>query len=378
MIVKHLFKPMILIVGPLPPPYGGVATAVLNLLNSDLQKTFKLIHLSTYTKRPNSKKGKLDILNILAFLKQLVKLILIIILTWPKVVQIETSLGVSFLKNSFFIISSKIAKRKIILSVYGDIHGKSFENLYCQLPRISQKYIKFILNLCDKVKVESQKRKNFFMEKLKLSESNIWVIPNAVYLDKISKNYNNSKPELLFVGWIDKNKGIFDLLKSIEILKRQGYNFRTKILGSEGRRGELKRVMNYIKDKNINDVVEIFRERPHHEIKQFYSSADIYLLPSYFEGLPYTILEAMAYGLPIISTKVGAIPEVIEEGINGFLIKPGNVGALTEKIEILIKDRILREKIGKNNREKIEKEYSMDKQVEKYKKIYNTLLPRLS
>jgi len=100
----------------------------------------------------------------------------------------------------------------------------------------------------------------------------------------------------------------------------------------------------------------------------------VFLLPSYFEGLPYTILEAMAHGLPVIATNVGAIPEVIEEGINGFLINPGDIDDLTKKIKTLITNKALIEEIGKNNRRKIADKYSMDKQVENYKNLYTSLL----
>ena len=146
------------------------------------------------------------------------------------------------------------------------------------------------------------------------------------------------------------------------------------IIGPEGRAGEYDKIIANITEKDIQSRIEVYKEKSHSELTPFYESADVFLLPSYFEGLPYTILEAMAHGLPVIATNVGAIPEVIEEGINGFLINPGDIDDLTKKIETLITNKALIEEIGKNNRRKIADKYSMDKQVENYKNLYTSLL----
>lgn len=373
MIAKHLFKPTILIVGPLPPPYGGIATAVSNFLKSDLQKYFKLICIKNSTNRPSVKKGKIDFLNVAYFLGQIFRFIIIIIFVRPRIVQIEATYGISFLKNSLFVILSKILGRKIILSIYG---GQA-DNFYNNLPPIGKKYVKFILLCCHKIKVEFKRGKKFFVEKFGLPESKIFILPNAVYLNKIpDENVKPTEKELnlLFVGWILKEKGIFDLLKGIEILKQKGYKFKVKIVGPEGKEGELKKVLDEIQKRNLIDIVEVTGKKSSYELQNFYSDADIFILPSYAEGLPYVILEAMSYKLPIVSTRVGALPEVIEEGANGFLVEPGNIKALTEKIEILAKNKNLREEIGRNNYEKIKNEYSMDHLVKKLANIYNILL----
>jgi glycosyltransferase involved in cell wall biosynthesis len=367
-------KPKILIVGPLPPPNGGVATAVSNILNSDLRNEFRLMHVSSSNRRSTNKKGKMDILNVGFLGWQIIKLISAMIVFRPCIVQIESSCGISFLKNSIFVILARIAGRKIILSIYGE----TFENFYQKLPPIRQKYVKFVLNSCNKIKIESQGWRDFFVEKIGINASDICIIPNAVFLpDEVFRNRDNDltgeKLKLLFLGVLKKKKGIFDFLKSIKILKDKGYNFKAEIVGPEGERGEMEKVFDYIEKESINEIVGVHGEKQHNEVGEFYSVADIYLLPSYTEGFPYAILEAMAYGLPIISTKVGGIPELIEDGVNGFLVDPGDADALAEKIEILMGNKKLREIMGKNNREKIKNKYSMDKQVEKIKNIYNIL-----
>lgn len=372
-MAKHPSKPTILIVGPIPPPCGGIATGVLNLLKSDLQKDFRLISIKNSTARPSAKKGKIDFLNVTYFLGQFFRFIITIIFVRPQIVQIEATYGVSFLKNSFFVILAKILGRKIILSLYG---GQA-DSFYNNLPSIGKKYVKYILFCCDKIRIEFKQRKDFFVKKIGLVESKILILPNAVYLNEPPmKDIKPTEEELnlLFVGWLLKEKGVFDLLKGIEILKQKSYKFKIKIVGPEGRVGELKRVLDDIQKRNLINIVEVTGEKPSYEMESFYSNADIFILPSYTEGLPYAILEAMSYKLPIISTNIGALPEVIEEGVNGFLIEPGNVKTLTEKIEILAKNKKLREKMGKNNYEKMKNEYSVDHLVKKLTNVYNILL----
>ncbi len=373
MIAEHIPKPTILIVGPLPPPCGGIATGVLNLLKSDLQKYFKLICIKNSTTRPSVKKGKIDFLNVVYFLGQFFRFIITMIFVRPQIVQIETSYGISFFKNSLFVVFSKILGRKIILSIYG---GQA-DSFYNDLSPIGKKYVKYILFCCDKIRIEFKRREDFFVKKFGLPESKIIILPNAVHLEKSAEK--DIKPvteelNILFVGWLLEAKGVFDLLKGIEILKQKGYKLKIKIIGPEGRAGELKRVLDDVQNKDLINIVEVVGEKLSYEMRSFYSAADIYVLPTYAEGLPYAILEAMSCGLPIISTNVGALPEVIEEGVNGFLIEPGDIRALTEKIEILAKNKKIREEMGKNNYKKIENEYSIDCLVKKLANVYNILL----
>ncbi len=103
-------------------------------------------------------------------------------------------------------------------------------------------------------------------------------------------------------------------------------------------------------------------------------SVDIFVLPSYHEGLPYAIIEAMASGLPIVASSVGGIPDVIRNGENGFLIEPGDIQGLVYYLETLIKDSNLRESIGVKNHLYAITEYSVDTNLCKLEKIFSKVL----
>jgi len=105
-----------------------------------------------------------------------------------------------------------------------------------------------------------------------------------------------------------------------------------------------------------------------------YKNADIYILPSYNEGLPMSILEAMTYCLPIISTPVGGIPEAVHDGVNGYLINPGDCKALAEKIELLATDKPLREQMGLASYKLVQEKFDINVIIKQLKEIYQDVL----
>ena len=126
---------------------------------------------------------------------------------------------------------------------------------------------------------------------------------------------------LLFLGLLGKNKGIYDLL---ECIRDHKVEFQGKLKLYIGGNGEIEHVKQLIKEYGIADIV-IFEGWVSGDKKiELLNKSDAYILPSYKEGLPISILEAMSYGMPIISTPVGGIPEIVSNGENGYLVEPGN------------------------------------------------------
>ena len=110
--------------------------------------------------------------------------------------------------------------------------------------------------------------------------------------------------------------------------------------------GNVVDVLNTIKRLKIDDIAFYEGWVSGKEKIKLLNEADVYILPSYYEGLPISILESMSYHLPIISTNVGGIPEIVKDGVNGFIIEPGNKKGLKEAIDHLLFNRELREKMG--------------------------------
>lgn len=168
-----------------------------------------------------------------------------------------------------------------------------------------------------------------------------------------------------------KRKGVWEILEAVPQVTQSHKNVRFVFIGADQEESTMR---SYCVQKGLQSYVEFPGRRFGQAIIDAYHNADIFLLPSYQEGFPLTILEAMAAGLPVISTPVGAIPEVIENGVNGFLIPPRDSQALAEKINLLIEHRELREKMAENNKGKVREKYDLRPVSEIFDAIYQELI----
>ncbi|WP_162198697.1 glycosyltransferase family 4 protein [Methanosarcina sp. 1.H.A.2.2] len=363
-------KNKILILGPTPPPMGGIATYVEDLLKSGINEKYDLLHLNT-ARSLQIKKSLLK--NFLLFSKNSLKLVYLLVLHKPKVVHIHTSSYLAFWEKSVFLIISKFFSAKVVLH----IHGAEFDLFYNNSSSLVKFLIHKMLNSSDKVIVLSQRWNNFFSGIL--DDSKIAVIPNGVNYSNFSLSEDSFKKngnllQILFLGNLVERKGVYDILSIIPIVTSKFQNVNFVFAGSEEVSGnilklknecirmEIKRFVTFISDFSNDDKIRLLRE------------ADIYLLPSYAEGLPISLLEAMAAGLPVISTPVGGIPEVVEDSVNGFLVIPGDHKDLSDKIIELIENKELRNIIGNNNREKVKEEYDWSIIAKKLEVVYTELL----
>lgn len=363
---KKKVKCDVLLIGPKPPPSGGIATFCETLMENMTESNVIIEHPKIggiYRKEKIFKKifSRIHIYGYFVYL--LFKLS-------PDIVHINTASYNNFYFNLVLVLLSKITFKKTILH----IHGGGFKDFYSNANILIKNLIKIILKISNKVFTLSEKWKSFFIEITNVDK--IEIIPNAIdleYFENKRINYEDKKNmiNISFLGNINKAKGVLDIFNAIPIVINQYedtlFNF-AGIIASE-----IADECNKIKSSsNVKFFGEIFGDKK----KKFLNSADIFILPSYTEGLPIAMLEAMASKLPIIATAVGAIPEIIKDNRNGYLIAPGDYEGLAEKILILVKDKELRKWMGENNLRKIHQEYDMKNMNKKILKIYKNMLSK--
>lgn len=373
-------KNKILILGPLPPTIGGITTFIMGILNSNLNQKYSFKAYGT--ERPTfgiSKSGGgyslIFNIGLSNFIKcmihtmwHIIKFPYVLLKFRPDIVHIHTPSYWVYWENAVYIIISKIFKRKVLTH----IHGASFDKFVECSNRIEKTLIKKTLELSDGIIVLSNRWENFFNKYIKREK--IIVLENYVdasqFLDK-SKIDPDFIKKVIFIGGVSsKRKGLYDILKAIPIVLKsyEKVKFIIMVIGNSDEVSEI------CKDKNINFYVEVHESISEEEKNKIFSTSDIFLLPSYSEGLPISILEAMAAGLPVITTRVGGIPEVIEEGENGFFVEPGDFQALADMMLLLLKDDILRDRIMNNNLKKIKENYDLAVITSRLDKIYDMIL----
>jgi glycosyltransferase involved in cell wall biosynthesis len=241
----------------------------------------------------------------------------------------------SLIRKSVLLLLSKMFNKKIILHAHG---GHFFEKFQKHGSFLKKCIIKFI-NAADILIVLSNKRKKEYSQII--NSDKIRVVYNCVAMPLSYKATRKSKHvHIISVGRLGATKGTHDLIEVAYKLRHE------KILVEIWGDGEIEKAINEVNRLGIRNIVNIPGWASERDKIRIFHDANIFVLPSYFEDLPLAIIEAMSYKLPIISTCVGGIPELVKSRTNGFLVQPGDIEDLAKKMHILVKNERLRKKMG--------------------------------
>ena len=208
---------------------------------------------------------------------------------------------------------------------------------------------------------------------------NIFDIPPGVDTNTFKPTVNKIRDKyklqhnklLLFVGRFVPLKNLPFLLKTFAAIGKENRRVSLMMVGEGPLDGKIKRLSRKLKlSKRVIFTGKIANE----ELPQYYSAADIFVMPSVYDNFPNSILEAMSCGLPIVATKVGGISMQVKDGENGFLVESSNIKQFKETIITLLDNNSIAIEMGKRNRGLIKKKYSWSTSAQKLKDIYDLIL----
>ena len=198
-----------------------------------------------------------------------------------------------------------------------------------------------------------------------ITASKLLYLPNSIKLNEFEPEFSN-KSYILFVGRLSKEKGVLTLLKAAKEL-----DMSVRIVGDGSIKPDCEK---FVKENEINNV-DFLGYKSGDELKELFRNAAFIVFPSEcYENAPMTILEAFAYGKPVIGSNIGGIPEMIIDGETGLLFEPGNVNDLSEKIRYLFSDTSLIYQMGIKARKKVEEEYNAELHYQRLMEVYNKAL----
>jgi len=336
---------------------GGIASVIDNYFSSDLIKEHHVVHIPTST-------GK----NVLfRFIKALWTFIFFLIFRKVDIVHLHSASRRSFYRKSVFVLLSKLFRKKVIFH----LHGSEFNIFFHQESgRFKKYYIKKMLGLSDVLITLSSQWKSD-LEKIVGIEKDIRVLYNGIpFPEKEFKPDDNEVFTVLFMGRITERKGVYDLIRLAEKLIPHFSYLRFVLAGD----GEIDKLSSMVAERGW----EHYFAMPGWVTDKafYYSKADVFILPSYSETLPVSLLEAASFSLPIIATSVGGISEVIEDGLSGYLVKPGDVEAMSKRMTELMNHPELRKKMGQKAYEKVRSLFEVNVIVEQLGAIYQELAGR--
>lgn len=359
-------KKSIIFMVPTPPPYMGPSVATEVILNSRFIKEFDVIHIDTADRRDLSNLGKIDLTNIYLACKHYLFLIQKLLVCQASLVYIpisQTSIG--FLKDIPLILLPKLFSKKVVLH----LRGGYFREFYHSSSAVMKMLIRMTLKSVDRMIVLGKCLRVLFDGLM--SQEKISVVPNGldmIYNDKKQKkNSSSGIITVLFLSSLRETKGFWDVLRSVKSV-RSKYK-RVKYVFAGEWRNERDKVESeaYIAKEDIADHVAFTGGVTGHLKMNLFKNADIFVFPTYYpmEGHPWVIVEAMAAGLPIITTDQGCIKESVIDGVNGYIIPKKDSNAIAEKIVYLIKHPGQRRKMGKMSREIYEANFTKEHFVQR-------------
>lgn len=281
-----------------------------------------------------------------------------------KIVHIHSASSGSFYRKAIFVFLSKLFNKKVILH----IHSGRFKMFYD-----SKNFFNFITKTLNKADLIIALSENWadFLKSIVKDESKVKIVHNLIENDNFVDERSVDYPiKLLFLGKIDKMKGIYDL---VEVIDDNRSILEGKLELSVGGNGEVEKLVNILENNQLTNIIKFKGWVSGEKKKELLTTNNVYILPSYFEGLPISILEAMSYKMPIISTPVGGITAVVKDKENGVIVEAGNKEEILNSLLFFIENKNAVKEMGQKSLE-IVKPYFAENVIKELSSLYLELL----
>lgn len=345
----------VLFVGWSSPPYNGMSTAT-EIVRSAISTELDVVFVDLVDKRDLSNVGKFELRNVLLAMKNGLTFLHLLLKKKPEIVYVPIAQQwLPFLRDCLFLIPARIAKRKVIIH----LHGSHFGEFWAGSGRAMRFVIRFALSRAARVIVLGECLRHLFDGVV--SSNRVVVIPNGIpdYGNERTCERSNGQT-LLYLGALMKSKGVLDLLSAMPFVRKEIPRVRLLLTGEWLSEEDRIAAMAIVARNGLKDCVEFTGSKGKPEKYNLYRSADIFVMPTFYpnEGHPYSILEAMCAGLPIVTTDVACIPETVIDGETGYIVPRNDVTALAGRLAGLLQDDNLRNQMGVAARRRFEHFYT--------------------
>jgi len=267
------------------------------------------------------------------------------------------------------VIVAKLLQKKVILVLPNSVIGEAALKNTPYFPIISC-LTKINRALSDKIIVYSP----ILISTWELGEFRHKIIVAHKHYVDISKftiiNGLKDTPKLVgYIGRLSEEKGIFNFIQAIPMILKEQQDVHIFIAGDGA---QIEKILEPLQEKGITDQVTFSNWISHDKLPKYLNQLQLFVLPSYTEGLPNIMIEAMACGTPVLATPVGAIPDVIKEGETGFILENNSPECIAESVIKALNSNELN-RIAKRSRQVVEENFTFDKCIETWKKVFKEI-----
>lgn len=350
-------------IGPLPPPVGGMASVIENL-ERGLAGRVSLRILN------NAKTTAVDrpLWQGIAAQTRLLGQLAYCCLVWrPRIVHIHTCSWATFWRNAIDVVLARLLGRKVILH----IHGAAFHQFLAGLTPPLAGLARGIFACSHRVLVLGENWRQLLARWT--NPERLRVLSNGVPLAPYHPPATDGPFRIICLGNYEQRKGQSDLLRAVARLRGDARPVALALLGAAAEPDYHEHLQQLRIELGLSAAVSIPGPVVGAHKQDALDAAHCLCLPSYDEGLPMAMLEAMAAGRPVVITAVGAVPEVIVDGEEGLLFQPGDIDTLSAHLESLRADPDRAAAIGQAGRERLRRDLSLERSVEQLLVIYQTL-----
>jgi len=361
----------VLLAGHLPPPLGGIATYCESLVGSSLSERVDLAFVQTSTHgRDLSQAGSASYANILAALKDIGRFYQAVRAHRPQVCHLNTAYGASFVKHSLCAAIARLAGSRVLLHLHCSLSA-----LYTGKPGWWRWFFRQVLRLASGVIALSSEWKQLTQI---LPGKPVHILQNAIDLEPYqvlararSVQTPHANPlRILYLGYIWKAKGSFDIVEAARLMAGVKEQAVFDLVGSEMRPPELEQLARLIQEAGLNGVVNLHPPAFGEDKLAYFRCADIFVYPSYSEGMPMAVIEAMASGLPVVASTAGGLPDLVQDGVNGLLVEPGQPEQLAAALQKLMTNPNLRRSMQEQSARLAAAQFDIEQHMERLIGIY--------
>jgi len=350
-------KTRILLFIKLPPPLTG-ATLINSYVNNSklLNDKYNIQTISISFKKTIEDVRIISFKKIIIVINLYLKLFISLIRFKPKLIYFQISpIGWAFYRDFIYVLIIKLFRKHIVFH----LHGKGIKDA-CENSYFKKLIYKFAFRGSSIVCLSNMLANDINQ----VYAGTPYIVNNGIpiFSDILECAFHDEKNkiEVLFLSNLLYSKGILVFLDALSVLDTSSREkIQVKIVGNEA---EISSTMlnKEIKKRGLQNFVVYIGPKYGEEKLNIYHNTDILIYPTLNDAFPVVLLEAMQFGIPVIATREGAIPEIVDDGVTGFLVDKHSPDQIAEKIKIFLDDDVLRTKMGKSARKKYLEKYTIE------------------